>query len=281
MVYVRSTTIKITERKKIIKNVSGTIPSQLVRFRINYLFYHILFHHQLKNKNCMKKYFLHNGTEQQGPFNLDELSRKKLTKQTPIWYDGLPQWTLACEVEELKVMFLSSPPPFSNNLRSGVLDSQSSTQYLAVKEKGKTKQAVFITIGFLVLISGIIFAVNLNSVNSESSGGSYQQKIMTIEQTELSQPATFLTADGTYNQNFWGDKFKVHGTIKNTATVATFKDAVVRVTYYSKTKTVLASNKYTIYERFAPGSTSKFELKIDNYKDVDSIGWDVLSASAN
>lgn len=36
----------------------------------------------------------------------------------------------------------------------------------------------------------------------------------------------------------FGDK-KVYGIIKNTATVATYKNAVVKVTYYSKTKTEL------------------------------------------
>ena len=84
-----------------------------------------------------------------------------------------------------------------------------------------------------------------------------------------------------YNENFWGDKIKVHGVVKNKATVATYKDAVVRVTYYSKTKTELGNKEYTIYEVFPPNSEVKFELKIENYKDVSTIGWDVIQAKAN
>ncbi|GLU54944.1 hypothetical protein [Dyadobacter frigoris] len=95
---------------------------------------------------------------------------------------------------------------------------------------------------------------------------------MTVEETKLSQSATFLSADGTYNKNFWGDKYKVQGVIKNAATNAAYNDAVVRITYYSKTGTVLASKEYTLYEKFPPRSTTKFELKVENYKDVDSMG---------
>ena len=104
---------------------------------------------------------------------------------------------------------------------------------------------------------------------------------MTIEDIEHSQPTKFLNASGTYNQNFWGDQIKVHGVIKNTATVASYKDALVKVTYYSKTKTELGSKEYTIYENFPPHSEVTFELKIQNYKDVSEIGWDVIQATTN
>jgi len=115
----------------------------------------------------------------------------------------------------------------------------------------------------------------LNNLNDEAS---YEEKVMSVEEEELSQPTKFLNAGGTYNENLLGNKLKVHGEITNRATVARFKDAVVRITYYSKTKTVLGSKDYTIYEIFAPNSTTNFELKIDNYQDVYSIGWEVISA---
>jgi hypothetical protein len=135
----------------------------------------------------------------------------------------------------------------------------------------------------LILIALTLFS---NCKPGSSSGGissesSYKEKVMSVEEIESSQPTSFLTADGTYGKNFWGDKLKVHGKITNAATVATYKDAVVRVTYYTKTKTELGSKNYTIYDFFPPHSTKTFELKIDNYQDVNSIGWDVVSAVAN
>lgn len=127
----------------------------------------------------------------------------------------------------------------------------------------------------------LISCAHSTGSSSDATTASYQEKVMSVEEIERSQPANFLTADGTYNSNFWGDKLKVHGTITNSATVATYKDALVRVTYYSKTNTELGSKEYTIYDFFPAHSTKKFELKIDNYQNVNSIGWDVISAVPN
>ena len=88
---------------------------------------------------------------------------------------------------------------------------------------------------------------------------------MSVEEMEKADPTRFLSADGTYSQNFFGTKFKVDCEITNTATVASYKDVVVRVTYYAKTKTVLGTNDYTIYEVFPPTSKKTVKLKIDNF----------------
>jgi len=101
---------------------------------------------------------------------------------------------------------------------------------------------------------------------------------MTVEEIEKSAPTQFLSATGNYRENFWGDKFKIDCEITNKATVATYKDAVIKITYYSKTKTVLGSSKHIIYESFPPHSTKTVKLKVDNYSNVSSIGWDVIKA---
>lgn len=239
----------------------------------------------------MKKYYIHNGTEQQGAFTKEDLKTKNITKETPIWHDGLSKWTTAEQIEELKDLFnVSTPPPFEAKATAPPLiqkdsNTQSNKSGNPKTKKANTTRSVLIVIGVGVL--GFISLMLFNSMKSSGSGytplntDSYQEKVMTVEEIERSQPTTFLTADGNYNENFWGDKIKVHGVIKNTATVASFKDAVVRVTYYSKTKTVLGTNDYTIYENFPPNSEKKFELKIENFKNVNSIGWDVIEATPN
>lgn len=60
----------------------------------------------------MKKYFFNDGAGQQGPFTLEELQSKNITAQTPVWYDGLTDWTTAGQVEELKDIIVHTPPPF-------------------------------------------------------------------------------------------------------------------------------------------------------------------------
>ena len=58
----------------------------------------------------MKKYFLHDGEKNIGPFTFNELKDKKITKETPIWDEGLEDWTTAGEVENLNSIFLLKPP---------------------------------------------------------------------------------------------------------------------------------------------------------------------------
>lgn len=60
----------------------------------------------------MKKYYFNDGTSQQGPFTMEELKEKNITAETPVWYDGLPDWTTAGQLEELKGILAHTPPPF-------------------------------------------------------------------------------------------------------------------------------------------------------------------------
>ncbi len=59
----------------------------------------------------MKKYYLHNGTEQEGPFYFEELKTKEITSDTPIWFEGLSEWTTADKIQELSVLIVSTSPP--------------------------------------------------------------------------------------------------------------------------------------------------------------------------
>lgn len=60
----------------------------------------------------MKKFYLHNGSSQEGPFDIDDLKSKNISKNTQIWYDGIPDWQQASSVSELKELFAAAPPPF-------------------------------------------------------------------------------------------------------------------------------------------------------------------------
>src|SRR5436853_6131403 len=60
----------------------------------------------------MKKFFTHNGSEQEGPFDIEELKNKKISKDTMVWYEGLDTWTKAGNIPELKEAISLMPPPF-------------------------------------------------------------------------------------------------------------------------------------------------------------------------
>jgi hypothetical protein len=61
----------------------------------------------------MKKYFLHINNETIGPFDLEELKARSITKKTPIWFEGMEHWKTAEEIPELTSLFLAIPPPIS------------------------------------------------------------------------------------------------------------------------------------------------------------------------
>jgi hypothetical protein len=239
----------------------------------------------------MKKYYIHNETAQEGPFGIEDLKAKFINKDTVIWYDGLPNWTTANKIDELKEMFnTTTPPPFDimqkplpppiNKQVGQVENNQSFSTPVEQKMKiSSGKSITIIVIIFIVIGCGLALLYSMNNDSgNRSTGNTYQEKVMTVEEIERASPTDFLIASGTFKENFWGNKFKVTVVVTNKATVAKYKDAVIKITYYSKTETVLGSKEYTIYEKFPPTSTKTVELKIEKYKDVSSLGWKVIQA---
>ena len=54
-----------------------------------------------------KQYFYNDGETQFGPFSLEDISKKPIKKNTPIWYKGLDDWTEAKKLKELDFIFQS------------------------------------------------------------------------------------------------------------------------------------------------------------------------------
>src|ERR1044072_2104458 len=61
----------------------------------------------------MKKFYVHDGDQKEGPFDVTELKQKNITKTTPVWYEGLTEWTEAGKIDELNTLFTIEPPAFN------------------------------------------------------------------------------------------------------------------------------------------------------------------------
>ena len=59
----------------------------------------------------MKKYFYSDGTNNFGPFTIEELKEKGITRETMIWYQELGEWKKASIIQELNDLFALIPPP--------------------------------------------------------------------------------------------------------------------------------------------------------------------------
>jgi len=98
----------------------------------------------------MKKYFISNGTEQQGPFDLYDLKRMNVQKETLIWYEGIDNWQAAKDIDEIKEIFVATPPPLPPTR--------------TIKLKKKNNNAIYISIFIIlgVLIAGGIIIIKNN-----------------------------------------------------------------------------------------------------------------------
>jgi hypothetical protein len=248
----------------------------------------------------MKKYHLHNGSEQEGPFTIEELSEKNINRETEIWFEGLDDWKKAGEVEELNELFKIIPPPIKSKVQATPPPIQKEKLQDRNEPAKKTSswsaiilKSVFTTALIVLGIMGFNKIFNNTDSNSGNSvvqplvdevkkiipkEETYEEKVERILKMEQSQPTKFLNATGTYRENLLGDKIKISCTIENNATSASYKDAVVRVTFFSKTKTILGSEDFTVYEVFNPQNSKTVELKVNNYTDVSTLGWDVIKA---
>jgi hypothetical protein len=219
----------------------------------------------------MKKFYLHNGTENIGPLDLDELKAKAITKNTQVWCDGMEDWKNAGEVDELKSILSVVPPPIAKKpeIKPEPIASNKNTHWFWRMTR---------VLAILIIVCIAIFAF-VDYMNEKYSGSSYEESIMTIGEMEAADPSLYLNATGTYKPNFLGDQLKINGVIENKATVTHYKDVIVEVIFYSKTDSEIAREQYTIYDFFAPNTKKEFKLKVKNYSNVNTIGWNVFNAS--
>jgi hypothetical protein len=106
---------------------------------------------------------------------------------------------------------------------------------------------------------------------------SYEEVKMTLEEQERMNPIAFLSDKSTYRKNLIGE-WVIEGKISNAATIATYKDAILQITYYSGTDTEMGSENTTIYEFFRPGSVQPFKIKTFGPKGAKAVSVSVISA---
>lgn len=120
----------------------------------------------------MKKFYLHNGKEQTGPFDIDDLKSKNINKDTPIWYEDLPDWTIADKIEELKdLLKTATPPPFGETKKTPPPIQKTTPQTQATtsaptKKKSKIGLIVVIVVVVVLLLGGGGLIMVMNNPNA-------------------------------------------------------------------------------------------------------------------
>lgn len=134
------------------------------------------------------------------------------------------------------------------------------------------------SIVLLISFSAILFSCsNSDSKQTATEKESYEKTKETLLKKEQKNPQNFLVVEGHDNRNILGQTV-IKGTITNKATVAVFKDIDVKLSFYSKTRALLETDKETVFELLHPGKSKFFKTKYFAPKGTDSVALAVLGA---
>ena len=115
----------------------------------------------------MKQYYIYLDNEQIGPLSYEELKEKNISSETMIWFEGQPDWKKSLEIEEIKELFKSTPPPINSFTQTPPLPKVENNNLLEENEIpmifGIKRNHLFVLLGVLVvLIIGFNFYQGFN-----------------------------------------------------------------------------------------------------------------------
>ncbi|EIA08532.1 DUF4339 domain-containing protein [Flavobacterium frigoris] len=136
----------------------------------------------------MKTYYLHNGNENEGPFDLEELKSKKISRTTPVWCAGMDDWKTAWEVEELKSLLQTVPPPIKPFI-TFPSNTEEEEKQMSQKIWGLSITNFFMAAGVFVLVIVILITnnlqenrkTNLEQKNNQTERNNQQYKLQQKE----------------------------------------------------------------------------------------------------
>ena len=116
----------------------------------------------------MKHYFIAVDEIRTGPFTYEDILSKKITKSTLMWTEGFDDWKEANQIEELRSILISEPPPIpkrgitipekENEEKVAIINVND--EYDNTYEKETNFSIIGIGIGIVILIANYLFVFN-------------------------------------------------------------------------------------------------------------------------
>ncbi len=230
----------------------------------------------------MKKYFIHDGKEQQGPYSIEELTSKGLTAKTMIWFEGIANWTEAQYISELKQFVTSTPPPFERpNPLNQTFDKAKKVigkdyvNEIEGKISNDSGKKIFKYALLFLAIIGLAFIIKMivPSDSEEHMEKNNATKFLFLKDAILrhKNPNSIFSVD---NKPLYWD---IEGQISNSAKNVTYKDIKLEVEFFTETNTSLGKTTVTVYKVFPPNNlqdrfqnTTFFEIKLDEDAPKDT-----------
>jgi hypothetical protein len=117
-----------------------------------------------------REYYITNGDEQLGPFKIEQLKDLDINSETSVWYEGIGDWTLITNVEELNYLVKKSPPPFKKETVKLLTDNSKTNDSTNFFTKIFGNRYV-IFLGLILFVVGIYYISSNQVSNYETKSG--------------------------------------------------------------------------------------------------------------
>jgi len=122
----------------------------------------------------MKKYFYTDGVEKHGPFSFEELKQQRITRETKVWYYGLEHWTKLADLDELKAITNSLPPPLKNTKE--IVEKQAEiANEMNIKISPSKNRKKLIRGGFIAFVSILALCIIFFFIQKQNQYNLYQE----------------------------------------------------------------------------------------------------------
>ena len=108
----------------------------------------------------------------------------------------------------------------------------------------------------------------------------YEEKKATLEDMERDSPLKFLRVNASHRGNLLNQTV-VEGEITNKATLVSFKNIQVQVSFLDKDNALIEKQKETLDEVVKPGTSMDFKIKTSHVKGANSVTIDIIAATAD
>ncbi len=106
---------------------------------------------------------------------------------------------------------------------------------------------------------------------------SYEAEKESLASKEKKSPANFLSATIRSRKNLIGQTVVI-GNLSNHATICTYKNVELKLSFFSKTAVKLDEGMETVYEKVSPGKMVRFKTKYFAPKGTDSVSVVIIKA---
>lgn len=117
----------------------------------------------------MNQYFYSDGLRKLGPFSLEELKTKNISRNTMVWTHPMEKWLPAEQLPELQDLFETQPP----HLTGPVPSRTTSHGYESRPPKSWLVESILVTF-FCCIPFGIAGIVNAAKVETKFNAGDYE-----------------------------------------------------------------------------------------------------------